>query len=496
MSKVEPLNALFNNDETDNSDRESEDDSFLDRPAFGSPQVSQQENTKEKVPPQTVPPQTVPPQSVPPRVDGPDQLEDNTRQCNPDSVYVTLMREDPDINKAISINDEDDEVANGDAEEGSSMSNERTLIEALQDLQLQIYTQETSFINVRRAAIWSDTCRQLMRKRFSPRNRISVKFADSEGNSEGAVDVGGPKREFFRILVKAAKEESGIFIGKEGCKSLFPNSKAREEDRYRIVGLVLAWSLVHGGPAGNFLSPTLYNSVAYGPGVIPPRLEDVPLQHLRQKIEQIADSATLSQLQECLDDEEIQAIVEGQGATTFVKSIDEKEWYVRIILRHLLVDSTSYLLEDFKKGLQTLGVLEAVKRHPERFRDVFTNENLEPLDAAAVDTLFTFELAEVGSNERPKQELAIVNWRDYLQDCETGDTQASLSDVLAFATGAERQPILGFDTIPTIEFHNEIFPTANTCATILRIPTTHEEYEEFKSKMDFAILNSPCFGQA
>ena len=63
---------------------------------------------------------------------------------------------------------------------------------------------------------------------------------------------------------------------------------AREQDRYRIVGLVLAWSLVHGGPAGNFLSPTLYNSVAYGPSVIPPRLEDVPVQKLRQKIEQVS----------------------------------------------------------------------------------------------------------------------------------------------------------------------------------------------------------------
>ena len=63
-----------------------------------------------------------------------------------------------------------------------------------------------------------------MRKRFSPRNRISVKFADSEGKSEGAVDVGGPKREFFRMLVRAAREESGIFIEPDGCKSLFPNS--------------------------------------------------------------------------------------------------------------------------------------------------------------------------------------------------------------------------------------------------------------------------------
>ena len=54
--------------------------------------------------------------------------------------------------------------------------------------------------------------------------RFSVKFADNEGNSEGAVDVGGPKREFFRMVVKAANEDSGIFIGPEGCRSLHPST--------------------------------------------------------------------------------------------------------------------------------------------------------------------------------------------------------------------------------------------------------------------------------
>ena len=39
--------------------------------------------------------------------------------------------------------------------------------------------------------------------------------------------MGEPKREFFRILMKAAKEASGIFVGPEGCKSLFPNSNGK-----------------------------------------------------------------------------------------------------------------------------------------------------------------------------------------------------------------------------------------------------------------------------
>ena len=90
-----------------------------------------------------------------------------------------------------------------------------------------------------------------------------------------------------------------------------------------------------------------------------------------------------------------------------------------MIIRHILVDSTRYLLDDLKKGLQTLGVLDAIQNSPEQFRDVFTKENIRPLDAETVDVLFSTQFEEQGSNERPKQELAMVYWRDYLQDCES-----------------------------------------------------------------------------
>lgn len=94
------------------------------------------------------------------------------------------------------------------------LSNNRTLVGALQELQLHINILETSFINKHHGALWLDTGRQLMRQ-FSPWKHMSVKFANSEDKSEGAIDMGGPKREF------------STFIGPEGCKSLFPNSNVK-----------------------------------------------------------------------------------------------------------------------------------------------------------------------------------------------------------------------------------------------------------------------------
>ena len=103
-------------------------------------------------------------------------------------------------------------------------SNNKALSKVLQELRSQLDSNETMFINVQRGAIWPDACRQITRKRFSPGSTISVKFANSEGTSKGAVDISGPGREFFRMAVKAANLDSSIFVGPETRRSLFRNS--------------------------------------------------------------------------------------------------------------------------------------------------------------------------------------------------------------------------------------------------------------------------------
>ena len=74
---------------------------------------------------------------------------------------------------------------------------------------------------------WVDSCRFLQRKKFNPLLPISVRFADDQGTSEGAVDAGGPRREFLRLLLKACHLHSGIFCGSEHHRVLFLNFDGR-----------------------------------------------------------------------------------------------------------------------------------------------------------------------------------------------------------------------------------------------------------------------------
>ena len=57
-------------------------------------------------------------------------------------------------------------------------------------------------INIHRADLWGGVKRGLTRKTFKTHAKIDVKFADAIGNTEGAIDLGGPLREMFTISLR------------------------------------------------------------------------------------------------------------------------------------------------------------------------------------------------------------------------------------------------------------------------------------------------------
>ena len=119
-----------------------------------------------------------------------------------------------------------------------------------------------------------------------------------------------------------------------------------------------------------------------------------------------------------MKDPNIQSILEAQGHSSFVKCVEEKERLLKIITNHILVDNPRSLIEELKDGLETLGILDKIIQFPEQFREMFTSENIKPLDAQSVDLLFKINYADYRSNRRALQERTVAYWRDYLQDCQ------------------------------------------------------------------------------
>lgn len=112
-----------------------------------------------------------------------------------------------------------------------------------------------------------------------------------------------------------------------------------------------------------------------------------------------------------------------------VPRFQTKDAIVKDVCQFYIIDRVRSAIEDFKAGLQTLGILNLIEKHPNTMAQVFCSNSLLKLTASRMDSLFVPELAEEGANVRPQQELIIMHWRDYLQDCE-GEVLHDLSVIL------------------------------------------------------------------
>ena len=147
------------------------------------------------------------------------------------------------------------------------------------ELVQQVDVRSITKFNVVCTNMFSNAKRALNRKKFDPCHKVSVKFMDDVGYSEGAVDLGGPKREFFTLLLNSLLYESPLFFGHEHARYISLNQKSFEEDDYRLTGMLIALSLVHGGPVPHCLSDLLFQALVGGIQRVSPTVADMENIH-------------------------------------------------------------------------------------------------------------------------------------------------------------------------------------------------------------------------
>lgn len=101
--------------------------------------------------------------------------------------------------------------------------------------------------------------------------------------------------------------------------------------------------------------------------------------------------------------------------------------------------------------------------------------------------------SEDGSNDKRKEEDTMYAFELFLQDCSEDTSEINLNMLLAFWTGAETIPPLGFHKKLEIKFVEDpaLLPVAHTCDLLLEI-SRGETPEEFHRKMELAIT---CGGE-
>ncbi|CAH0556962.1 unnamed protein product [Brassicogethes aeneus] len=336
-----------------------------------------------------------------------------------------------------------------------------TLEGILQNLHRKIDNTKISHFNVYRNDIFKCCIKAMNRKSFNIFNKISVKFSDVEGVSEGAVDVGGPTREMLRLSMNYIKNCS-LFFG-ENKKYLRLDLELLENRHYFEAGRLICLSLLHGGPALHFFSENLFLILTTGISDTAPNLNDIEY-HLKEKIAKLYEIDDISLLQEYITEEPLFAI----AGCHFVKSIEDREKLVQDIVQFYGFHRLRPALEQFQEGLSTGNILTLFKSYPNIFKEFLCGDQ-GPITANTFEQMYEIDFSEVGSSKRQIENRIITFWRDYVLDAEEGDNEISTQEILVFCTGADEIPPLGFDLKPTIKFlHDQsIYPTANTSGSLL-----------------------------
>ena len=376
-----------------------------------------------------------------------------------------------------------------------------TLREILHNLSSVITDSETCKFNISRNHIWEGAKRALNRKSFNPQNKLSVKFTDDMGISQGAVDLGGPAREFF-TLVTERLVNSQLFVGEATSKFLSLNAKCLEEREYYLAGQVFAMSLVHGGPTLKCLSDLCYDCIVKGVQNVNASPTDASDYDLRISLDKLLNAPNITVAEQVISDAKLDLVFDMAGTFQVIKSTSDIVNLVQKTVNWYVLGRAQPAYDSFKEGLRTLGVLGAVLQYPNVMREAFCFKP-ETLNVTDFDSIFSITRACEGSNRREVENLVLSHWQDLIQDCEEESAAISLSDILFFVSGCKQLPPQGLSC--QILFLHEPeetsatlsrFPKASTCSCTLYLPVVHKTYHDFKGAMGYAIQNSRGFGMA
>ncbi|XP_072037563.1 G2/M phase-specific E3 ubiquitin-protein ligase-like [Amphiura filiformis] len=362
--------------------------------------------------------------------------------------------------------------------------------------------QEKNLINVNRRNPLGGAFRALERGSYSPYSCFNVVFVagGSKKTGEGAVDLGGPTKEFFR-LVRHASLRLSIFQGPPNSLELAPDQTALEQHTYKHVGELMALSLVHGGPGPRAFSEEMYARLANSKPQPNFTVEDMQDPDFAAKLSAIEKAESTESLNIAVNDPVIETLMTCAGLYGKIINLQTKSALVGQILTYLLYGRLEPYYSQFREGLSTLGCLESVQKNPAVWHDVFCTHS-EPLQAEAVGGLFSNVNYNEEKPEVMERQEEVYSWfRDFLLDLQEGvktqdNKRVTLENLLIFVTCADTEPPTGFDPQPSVSFVEGKTPLASTCSNTLKLPLGNQRFPEFKSFMIEGIVGGQDFGMA
>ena len=105
---------------------------------------------------------------------------------------------------------------------------------------------------------------------------------------ESAVDDGGPRREYFRLVLAEMMKQSHLLAGPPSCKVPQHNALALRNGEFYLIGSIIVLSLMQGGPAPTFFAPSVVEYLFRGQCPEIPSISDIPDPVVQQKLFEVS----------------------------------------------------------------------------------------------------------------------------------------------------------------------------------------------------------------
>nr|XP_055049467.1 uncharacterized protein LOC129434869 [Misgurnus anguillicaudatus] len=449
------------------------------------------------------------------------QAED-LRQVFPYNVadfVPVFLEEDEALEEAIqrSLLEEFDGPAVNTLKSSEMLSKEE-IASLLQAHSERVITSGTRQIYISRANVWTTALRVFKRHSFAEScDKLYVTFTSDEHDAvEDAADLGGPRREFFRLLVKAIFQDSGAFEGTpNGCTPRL-NMLHLQNGVYRTIGRMMSTIIVQGGETPAFLSPSVVDYIVFGDILqVHVSPDDIGDPDLRENLNKVQDATLQDDLEKavsCCDSWRYQV----EGLPLVVTMANRDVFVKNAVLYHTVVQRQS-CLDQLIDGLSHYGVLSLLRENPSLrvLLDIPAEDKCQEADYVA--GILKPSYSVLGSNRRAKEELIVIKFREFLQCVENKELRDTYGDrtltsseeaflktlrpghILAFATGSSKVPAIGFHPSPKLMFiHDEKkhLPIAHTCANELHLfvnTKTMADDDEFNYCFLVALMNGSLF---
>lgn len=143
-------------------------------------------------------------------------------------------------------------------------------------------------VHVRRSHLFTDALKAFSRSSFTVSKMLKVVFI-----GDASVDEGGPRREFFQLLMKESFSLSGLFAGWPSNVVPIHNVEAVTSNKYFIVGKMIATCLIQGGQPPVCFAPAIAEYLVFNEVRSKPALDDIYDYSVRQKLEKVVHSRHL-----------------------------------------------------------------------------------------------------------------------------------------------------------------------------------------------------------